>query len=58
MGLRAAGLASATRRGREQVYRVEGAVLAQALAPWLVRYERYWDRALERLRDLAEGGGP
>jgi hypothetical protein len=56
MGLRASGLVTATRRGREQVYRLEGGVLAQALAPWLVRYERYWDEALERLRDLAEGG--
>lgn len=56
MGLRAAGLVIATRRGREQVYRLEGVVLLQALAPWLVRYVRYWDEALERLRVLAEGG--
>jgi DNA-binding transcriptional ArsR family regulator len=55
MGLRAAGLVTATRRGREQVYRLEGDVLAQALAPWLARYEQYWDAALERLRELAEG---
>lgn len=58
MGLRAAGLVSATRRGREQVYRLDGAVLVQALAPWLARYERYWDESLERLRDLAEGDEP
>lgn len=58
MGLRAAGLATATRRGREQVYRLEGRVLAQALAPWLARYEPYWDGALQRLRELAEGGEP
>ena len=56
MGLRAAGLVTATRRGREQLYRLEGQVLAEALAPWLARYERYWDGALERLRGLAEGG--
>jgi DNA-binding transcriptional ArsR family regulator len=56
MGLRAAGLVTATRRGREQVYRVQGDALAQALAPWLAKYERYWDAALERLRELAEGG--
>jgi DNA-binding transcriptional ArsR family regulator len=58
MGLRAAGLVTATRRGREQVYRVDGHVLADALAPWLAKYERYWAGALERLRDLAEGRGP
>lgn len=58
MGLRAADLVTATRRGREQVYRLEGSVLAQALAPWLARYERYWGGALETLRVLAEGGGP
>jgi len=56
MGLRAAGLVLATRRGREQVYRLEGGVLADALAPWLAKYEPYWDDALERLRDLAQGG--
>jgi DNA-binding transcriptional ArsR family regulator len=55
MGLRAAGLVTATRRGREQVYRLEGGVLAGALAPWLAKYERWWDAALERLRALAEG---
>src|SRR5579863_5141597 len=31
MGLRAAGLVTATRRGREQVYRVEAGALADAL---------------------------
>lgn len=55
MGLRAAGLVTATRRGREQVYRLDGRVFAEALAPWLAKYERHWDEALARLRDLAEG---
>ena len=54
MGLRAAGLVSATRRGRQQVYRLNGEVMAAALAPWLARYEPYWSGALERLRRLAE----
>lgn len=57
MGLRAAGLVSATRHGRQQRYRLEAATFSKALAPWLVRYERYWVGALERLRDLAEGRG-
>ena len=56
MGLRAAALVSATRQGRQQLYRLNGEVMAQALAPWLARYEPYWSDALERLRGLAEGG--
>jgi DNA-binding transcriptional ArsR family regulator len=55
MGLRAAGLVSATRDGRQQVYRVEAANLADGLAPWLAKYEPFWSSALSRLRDLAEG---
>jgi DNA-binding transcriptional ArsR family regulator len=58
MGLRAAGLVSATRQGRRQVYRIEEEAFSRALAPWLVRYEHYWTRALERLRDLAEEREP
>jgi DNA-binding transcriptional ArsR family regulator len=54
MSLRAAGLVSATRRGREQVYQLEADVLAAGLAPWIAKYERYWSTALERLRDLAQ----
>jgi DNA-binding transcriptional ArsR family regulator len=54
MSLRAAGLVSATRRGREQVYQLVPDVLAAGLAPWLAKYERYWSAALERLRDLAQ----
>lgn len=55
MALRAAGLVTATRRGRQQVYRVEADALADLLAPWLAKYEPYWSAALGRLRDLAEG---
>jgi|SRR6185437_6521298 DNA-binding transcriptional ArsR family regulator len=54
MSLRGAGLASAMRRGREQVYQLKPEVLAASLTPWLAKYERYWSTALERLRDLAE----
>jgi DNA-binding transcriptional ArsR family regulator len=54
MSLRAAGLVSATRRGREQNYQLEPDALAAGLAPWIAKYERYWSGALERLRDLAQ----
>jgi DNA-binding transcriptional ArsR family regulator len=54
MSLRGAGLASAMRRGREQVYQLKPEVLAASLTPWLAKYERYWSTALERLRVLAE----
>jgi DNA-binding transcriptional ArsR family regulator len=57
MGLRAANLVSATRRGRKQVYELEPDALVGALRPWIAKYERYWSAALERLRDLAEEGG-
>ncbi len=56
MSLRAAGLVSATRRGRQQIYRLESDAFAAALNPWLAKYERYWSTALERLRALAEKG--
>lgn len=55
MGLRATGLVSARRRGRQQVYRLEGEAFAKALAPWLSRYGPYLSHSLERLRDLVEG---
>ncbi len=58
MVLRAAGLVTATRQGRQQLYRIDADVLAEALAPWLAKYEPYWSAALERLRDLAEGEEP
>jgi DNA-binding transcriptional ArsR family regulator len=57
MSLRAAGLVSATRRGRQQIYRLEPRALAAGLAPWIAKYEQYWSAALERLRDLAEEDG-
>jgi DNA-binding transcriptional ArsR family regulator len=56
MNLRATGLVSATRRGREQLYRLEPEALGAVLAPWIAKYERYWSDALVRLRDVAERG--
>ena len=56
MALRAAKLVSARRRGRERLYRINAQVLAEAMAPWLAKYEPFWSAALERLRTLAEGG--
>jgi DNA-binding transcriptional ArsR family regulator len=56
MSLRAAGLVSATRRGRQQIYHLESDAFAAALSPWIAKYERYWSSALERLRTLAEKG--
>jgi DNA-binding transcriptional ArsR family regulator len=56
MSLRAAGLVSATRRGRQQIYHLESDAFAAALSPWIAKYERYWSTALERLRALAEKG--
>jgi len=54
MSLRAAGLVSAVRQGRHQVYAVHAKAFAAALTPWIMKYEHYWSDALERLRDLAE----
>jgi DNA-binding transcriptional ArsR family regulator len=54
MGMREAGLVSATRRGRQQVYRLNAEPFTAALAPWLAKYEPYWSAALDRLRRLAE----
>lgn len=58
MVLRAAGLVTATRQGRQQLYSIDADVLARALAPWLAKYEPYWSDALERLRELAESSEP
>ena len=56
MSLRAAGLVCATRRGRQQIYRLESEAFAAALSPWIAKYDRYWSTALERLRAFAEKG--
>jgi DNA-binding transcriptional ArsR family regulator len=60
MALRANGLVTATRQGRNQLYAIDADALSQVLAPWLARYESYWAGALSRLREVAEkpeGGG-
>lgn len=54
MGLRSAGLVHANREGRRQIYSLDGAAMSGALQPWLKKYDRFWGRALERLRQLAE----
>jgi DNA-binding transcriptional ArsR family regulator len=54
MALRAAGLVTATRQGRQQLYRLDADAFADALAPWLAKYEPYWSAALQRLGQLAE----
>lgn len=58
MVLRAAGLVTATQQGRQRLYRIDAQALAEALAPWLAKYEPYWSDALERLRNLAENAEP
>ena len=54
MGLRGAGLVTANRDGRQQIYALEAEAMRSALAPWLRKYDRFWQQALERLRDAAE----
>ena len=56
MVLRAAGLVTATRQGRQRLYRIAPDVLTTALLPWLAKYAPYWSDALERLRGLVEDG--
>lgn len=58
MALRAAGLVTATRQGRNQLYAIDADRMAQALAPWVARYETYWSAALTRLREAATGEAP
>ena len=57
MSLRAAGLVSAERHGRLQIYRLDPDTLAADLAPWIAKYEQYWSAALERLRDVSQESG-
>jgi DNA-binding transcriptional ArsR family regulator len=54
MGLRSEGLVHSNRDGRQQIYRVDQGAICERLAPWLMKYDRFWSLALERLRDLAE----
>jgi hypothetical protein len=58
MPLRSAGLVTATRQGRQQQYRMNAAVRADALAPWLAKYQPCWPDALARFRNVAEAREP
>jgi DNA-binding transcriptional ArsR family regulator len=58
MALRAAGLVTAVRRGRHQVYAIDADGLGRALAPWAARYEAYWSEALTRLRAASTDTSP
>jgi len=53
MALRATGLVTATRQGRNQLYAIDADAMSRALAPWVARYEAYWSGALTRLRSAA-----
>ena len=57
MSLRAAGLVSAERQGRQQIYQLEPDILVADLTPWIAKYEQYWSGALERLRNVAQKSG-
>ncbi len=57
MVLREVGLVAATPQGRQRLYRINADAMADALAPWIAKYEPYWADALDRLRELAEGEG-
>ncbi|MBS0280583.1 MAG: helix-turn-helix transcriptional regulator [Proteobacteria bacterium] len=54
MGLRAAGLVKADRDGRQRIYSLNAKAVTGTLQPWLSKYERYAEAALERLREAAE----
>lgn len=51
--LQTAGLASATRDGRETLYRIDRAGLLAAEA-WIDSVSRQWDAALDRLKQHVE----
>jgi DNA-binding transcriptional ArsR family regulator len=53
MALRAAGLVTSTRQGRNQLYAIDAEAMSRAMAPWVARYEAYWSGALARLRSAA-----
>jgi DNA-binding transcriptional ArsR family regulator len=53
MALRAVGLVTATKQGRNQVYAIDADAMTEALSPWLAKYEAYWSGALTRLHTLA-----
>ena len=48
--LRAVGLVTVRRAGRERVYRLNARPLRE-VADWVGRYERFWRQKLDALRD-------
>lgn len=51
--LRDAGLVSEERRGRQRIYRLEAAPLAE-VQDWLHPYERFWREKLKSLGELLD----
>jgi DNA-binding transcriptional ArsR family regulator len=51
--LRAAGLVSEQRNGRQRIYSLEAAPLRE-LSEWLHPYERFWREKLSNLRTLLD----
>ena len=58
MALRAAGLVTAARRGRERLYAIDEHAMTEALRPWVANYERFWSAAFDRLKTLSEQTDP
>lgn len=58
MALRSAGLVTATRQGRRQLYRIDPNGFSRALGPWVAKYEAFWSGSLDALRALAEAPQP
>jgi DNA-binding transcriptional ArsR family regulator len=54
--LKDAGLVSEHRSGRQRLYRLEAAPLAE-VSRWLSPYERFWREKLAGLRDLLDADG-
>lgn len=51
--LREGGIVVVRREGRERINRLEAAKL-RTLADWVMRYERFWDQRLARLKSEVE----
>lgn len=55
--LRAAGLVREERQGRNRVYHLQPAGLAQ-IGGWVKHFERYWNQRLDALADLLDEENP
>lgn len=58
MTLRAAGLVTAHKEGRNQRYTIDREGWRRAFAPWVRRYGDYWSDALQRLSDATTAEPP